>query len=143
MGSIIRYARPHPRRPPVKISAEQETLEARRSLFILTSSFLVVATVMCAAVVVMVARTWTGIIIMSAFVLVFALLKIVLANALIFAMLRYDAATADVPVRADAVRGYRRVAGIRQTPAVKGIRTGTANSNKLRVATRNAHPGSS
>jgi membrane protein YdbS with pleckstrin-like domain len=119
MGSIIRFARPRPliRHPRAKIAGEQETLEARRSLFILIGSFFVTATVMCAAVVVMVSNTWTDVVIMSAFVLVFALLKIVLANALIYTMLRYDAETANVPLQAGVVRGYPRSASIRQAPS--------------------------
>ena len=92
MGSIIKFARPRPvlRQPPAKAAIERESRETRRSLFILISSFFVTATVMCAVVVATVSSTWTDVIIMSVFVLVFALLKIVLANALIYAMLRYD-----------------------------------------------------
>lgn len=145
MGSIIRYARPRPliHHPRPKNAVERETREARRSLFILISSFFVTATVMCAAVVAMVASTWTDVIIMSAFVLVFALLKIMLANALIYTMLRYDAATADVPVRTGAVRGYRRFTPIRQAPVVKIRGKGSLKIIKPRAAAGNAQPGSS
>jgi hypothetical protein len=124
------------------MSMERESREAQRSLFILVGSFFVTATVMCAVVVAMVSTTWTDVFIMSAFVLVFALLKIVLANALIYTMLRYDAATADPPARAETIRGYPRFALIRQAPLVKGQRTGSLKTNKLRVATSNAQPGS-
>src|SRR6516162_539565 len=99
MGSIVRFARP---RPVIRhshsrgVPVERESIAARRSLFILIGSFFITSVVMCAVVVAMVARTWTGVLVMSAFVLVFALLKIVLADALIYAMLRYDATTADV-----------------------------------------------
>src|SRR5712692_7511738 len=114
MGSIIRFARPSPLiRLPKKVPAEQESREARRSLFILIGSFFVTAVVMCAAVVAMVSSTWTDVIIMSAFVLVFALLKIVLANALIYVMLRYDAETLNAPVQTGLVGSYRRFAPIR------------------------------
>ncbi len=141
MGSIMKFARPrpfirqhpHPRvtalaeqqasAAPLALSrnkagegprtaAEQEAREARRSLFILIGSFFVTATVMCGAVVAMVSSTWTDVIIMSAFVLVFALAKIVLANAL------------------------------RQEPAVQLRRTGAVKTGKLRVAAGNAQPGS-
>jgi hypothetical protein len=143
MGSIIRFARPRPliRHPRAKIAEEQETLEARRSLFILIGSFFITATVMCAAVVVMVSNTWTDVVIMSAFVLVFALLKIVLANALIYTMLRYDARTANVPLQAGVVRGYRRSASIRQAPVVKARGRGSLKISKPLVATGNAQPG--
>src|SRR5437763_1269551 len=95
MGSIVRFARPRPviRQPRAKVAAEQESREAQRSLVILIGAFFVTATVMCAVVVAMVSSTWTDVVMMSAFVLVFALLKIVLANALIYTMLRYDATT--------------------------------------------------
>ena len=139
MGTIIRYARPRPliRHPQAKSAVQRETREAHRSLFILIGSFFVTAMVMCAAVVVMVSNTWTDVIIMSAFVLVFALLKIMLANALIYTMLRYDAATADIPVRDEAVRGYRRFAPIRQAPAVKVRERGSLKISRLRAATGN------
>jgi len=138
MGSIIRYERPLIHHPRAKNAVERETREARRSLFILIGSFFVTATVMCAAVVAMVSSTWTDVIIMSAFVLVFALLKIMLANALIYTMLRYDAATADIPVRAEAVRGYRRFSPIRQAPAVKVRERGSLKISRLRAATGNS-----
>jgi hypothetical protein len=142
MGSIVKYARPRPliRQPRAKIAIEQETREARRSLFILTSSFFVTALVMCAVVVAMVSNTWTDVIIMSAFVLVFALLKIMLANALIYTMLRYDAATADAASPADTVRSYRRFAPIRRAPAVKVRRR--ASISELRVTTSNRQSSS-
>jgi hypothetical protein len=140
MGSIVKFARPRPvvRQPLAKNVVEQESREARRSLFILIGSFFVTATVMCAAVVALVSSTWTDVLIMSAFVLVFALLKIVLANALIYTMLRYDAATADVPARAGPIGRHPRIASIRQPPSAKGKRTGSLKTDKLRVATGNA-----
>jgi hypothetical protein len=144
MGSIIKYERPRPliRQPRGKIAAEQETREARRSLFILIGSFFVTATVMCAAVVVMVSSTWTDVMIMSAFVLVFALLKIVLANALIYTMLRYDAATTNVAVPTGGVRGNRRFAPIRQVPTAKVRQRASLKTIKLRVTPRNGQSSS-
>jgi membrane protein YdbS with pleckstrin-like domain len=142
MGSIVKFARPRPllRRPPIKTSAEQEWREARRSLFILTGSFFVTATVICAVVVAMVSSTWTDVLIMSAFVLVFALLKIGLANALIYTMLRYDAEATNVPVQTGAVRSDRRFAPIRQAPVAKGRRSRVLKISKLRAAS--TQPGS-
>jgi hypothetical protein len=135
MGSIVKYARPRPliRQPRAKIAADQEMREARRSLHILIGSFFVTALVMCAVVVAMVSNTWTDVIIMSAFVLVFALLKIVMANALIYTMLSYDAATANVARPTDAVKSYRRFAPIRRPPATKVRRR--ASITKLRDTT--------
>jgi hypothetical protein len=142
MGSIVKYARPRPliRQPRAKITAEQEAHEARRSLFIFVSSFFVTALVMCAVVVAMVSNTWTDVIIMSAFVLVFALLKIVLANALIYTMLSYDAATANIARPSDAVKTYRRFAPIRRPPAGKVQRR--ASISKLRATTSNRQSSS-
>ena len=154
MGTTVRFARPrqliskHPHTPDAqnhnkggrgaRTALEHETREASRSLLILTSAFLVTATVMCGAVVAAVSSTWSDVIIMSAFVLVFALLKIMLANALIYTMLRYDAATADIPVRTGAVRGYRRFSPIRQAPAVKVRERGSLKISRLRAATGNS-----
>ena len=134
MGSIVKLKHPHPllRHARTKASAEPELLEARRSLFILTSSFFIAATVMCAAVVTIVSSTWTDVIIMSAFVLIFALLKIVLANALIYTMLRYDAET--IAVQAGTFGSHRQVAPIRHAPAVKRRPIGSPKISKLRVA---------
>jgi hypothetical protein len=145
MGSIVKFTRPRPviRHPRPKITVERESREARRSLFILIGSFFVTATVMCGAVVALVSSTWTDVIIMSAFVLVFALLKILLANALIYAMLRYDATTAEVPVRAGRITAYRRWAPIRQPPMAKGRRTEAHETTKLHLAAGHAQPESS
>jgi len=144
MGTIVRFARPRPviRHPRTKVAIERESLEARRALFILIGAFFVTATVMCATVVAMVSSTWTDVLIMSAFVLVFALLKIVLANALIYTMLRYDATTADVPTQTRAIAGYARLVSIRQPPAVNGTRTRSLKTNKFKVATGITRPGS-
>ncbi len=141
MGSIIRLAHPRPLiRLAKKLPAERESLEARRSLFILIGSFFVTATVMCAAVIAIVSSTWSDVILMSAFVLVFALLKIVLANALIYVMLRYDGDAAKAPAAAGAAAGYRRLAPICQAPAAKR-RTSARRTGTLRLATGNPQPG--
>ena len=136
MGSIIRFARPRPaiRQTRANIEAERESREARRSLFILIVSFFITATVMCAVVVAMVSSTWTDVLIMSAFVLVFALLKIVLADALIYTMLRYDATTANAAAETGSTERYRRFAPIRQPPASAGRQTGPLRTSELRIA---------
>ena len=132
MGSVIRFARPRPliRHAAAKSSVSAETREARRSLFILTGSFLVIAIVMCATVVVTVSSTWTDVIIMSAFVIVFALLKIVLANALIYTMLSYDAATAEARPPTDGAPSYRRYMSIRRVSLVRVRRKGSVRAAK-------------
>lgn len=140
MGSIVKFARPrpvirHPRRVPV----ERESVAARRSLFILIGSFFITAVVMCAVVVAMVASTWTDILVMSAFVIVFALLKIVLANALIYTMLRYDAATADDAVGTRSAGPSSRFTPFRQLPLESRGRT-RSQTRKLRVAIASARP---
>jgi hypothetical protein len=141
MGSIVRFARPRPViRQSRRVPVESESVAARRSLFILIGSFFITAVVMCAAVVAMVASTWTDVLIMSAFVLVFALLKIVLANALIYTMLRYDAATADVPTRTRAIGRYHRFTSFRQLPVETASRTRSQKTGKLRVAVASRRP---
>jgi predicted membrane protein len=144
MGSIVKFGRPRPviRHTRLKIASERESLDARRSLFILIGAFFVTATVMCAAVVAMASSTWTDVLVMSAFVLVFALLKIALANALIYTMLRYDATTEDVPAQSMAIPGYARVSSIRQTPIINGRRSKSLKTNKLRVAIGIVRPSS-
>ena len=143
MGTTIRFSRPRPviRHARTKSTPEQESLEARRSLFILVGSFFVTAVVMCVVVVAMVASTWTGVIIMSAFVLVFALLKIVLADALIYAMLRYDATCVDVPVPPGHVpmKRYRRYAPFAQERGINRRRNSWPKPRKLRVASGDSY----
>jgi hypothetical protein len=144
MGSIVRFARPRPAiRHPRGVPAEGEWVAARRSLFILVGAFFITALVMCAAVVAMVASTWTDVLVMSAFVLVFALLKIVLADALIYTMLRYDEATADVPAGTRGVGRYPRFGSLRQLPVENATRTRSQKTGKLRVAIANPRPGAS
>jgi hypothetical protein len=129
MGSIVRFARPRPMiRLPQKAEAERESREAERSLFILIGSFFATALLMCAVVVAMVSKTWTDLIMISAFVFVFALVKIALANALIYVMVRYDKEHASAAAYDRAVRArlspryglrlkYRRTADGRAAPA--------------------------
>jgi hypothetical protein len=88
---------------------------------------------MCAAVVAMVSSTWTDVIVMSAFVLVFALLKIVLANALIYTMLRYDAESLKVPTHSGMIRGSRRFSTMRETPSSKAAARSPLKVGRLRL----------
>jgi hypothetical protein len=134
MASVIRFA---PRRPLIRVpkkTTEREAAEARRALFILIGSFFGAALVMCAVVVAMVSSTWTDVMVMSAFVLVFALLKILLANALIFTMLRYDAADTTALAEAGTEAMYRRpMPGQSLTP--KSRRANVPKTGALRLAT--------
>lgn len=144
MGSIVRFARPRPViRHPRPIPVERESAAARRSLYILIGSFFITAVVMCAVVVAMVASTWTDVILMSAFVVVFALLKIVLADALIYTMLRYDSATAEVPIATRDDGRYRRFASFRQFPIETKSRANSRKTGRLRVAVPNSPPDAS
>lgn len=134
MGSIVKFARPRPViRQARRVPVEHESIAAQRSLFILIGSFFITAVVMCAAVVAMVASTWTDVLIMSAFVLVFALLKIVLADALIYTMLRYDAATVEGSTESRAVGRHPQFASFRQLPVKTATRTRSHKTGKLQV----------
>jgi hypothetical protein len=139
MASIIRFARPRPLVRVPKKAVEREAAEARRAFFILIGSFFVTALVMCAVVVAMVSSTWTDVIVMSAFVLVFALLKIVLANALVFTMLRYDAADTTALAEAGTAAMYRP---IRQPLIPKPRQPIPAKPRPLRLAPGKAHGAS-
>jgi len=141
MGSIVRFARPRPViRQSRRVPVERESVAAQRSLFILIGSFFITALVMCAVVVAMVASTWAEVLIMSAFVLVFALLKIVLANALIYTMLRYDAATAEVPTRTRGIGRHPQFTSFRQLPIETSSQTTSQKTGKLRVAAARRRP---
>jgi hypothetical protein len=138
MGSIIRFAHPRPQiRLPGKPSTERESREANRALFILIGSFFGTALLMCVVVVVMVSKTWADLVMISTFVFVFALLKVGLANALIYAMVRFDSAYAGPPTRDRAVSRFRSPT-YRQPP--KNRRTSPLRSDKLRVAPGQRRP---
>jgi nitrate/nitrite transporter NarK len=96
-------------------SGPSEAIAAREeaaSLRILLWTFALAAIAMCLTVVVTLSRTWTEMLWVSAFVLVFALLKIALANALFYVMINYDKDARPVPVRNTAIlQPPRRVAG--------------------------------
>jgi protein-S-isoprenylcysteine O-methyltransferase Ste14 len=139
MGSIVTFARPRPLiRLPKKVEDERESREARQALFILTGAFFATALVMCVVVVVMVSTTWTDVLVMSAFVLVFALLKIVLANALMFAMLRADSNHRPAPVLARTTEWRRLPLTWRHPIPKSGPRK--ARTGALRLAGGHTQP---
>jgi hypothetical protein len=93
MGSVVQLSHHRPvRRNWQKPAPEAEAGEAATSLWILVGTFGVTAIVMSAVVVAVASNTWTDVLVMSAFVIVFALSKIALANALFYVMMRSDAA---------------------------------------------------
>src|SRR5271155_4098426 len=91
MGSIVQLKRRSFVRRPQKAPANAESRQAANSLLILISAFGATAIVMSIAVVVVASSTWTDVLVMSAFVFVFALAKIVLADVLFYLMMRSDA----------------------------------------------------
>ncbi|HKV54687.1 MAG TPA: hypothetical protein VJN94_08575 [Candidatus Binataceae bacterium] len=139
MGSVSKFERPRPLiRLARKIPPEREPGEALRSLYILVGAFCATAVAMCVVVVAMVSNNWTDIIVMSAFVIVFALLKIGLANALMYVMVRYDTDRERTPVSAGAPDG--RPTSFRRVPEPKLPRRRTARNGPL--GTVPAHPSS-
>jgi uncharacterized protein (DUF983 family) len=140
MGSIVTFVRPRPLvRAPKRIEPERESRDARRALFILIGSFFATALVMCVAVVAAVSSTWTDVLVMSAFVLVFALLKIVLANALMFAMLRADSHDRTVVIPAHATGWRQRAFAGRYSPPKSSSSSGKTGT--LRLAGGRRRPG--
>jgi hypothetical protein len=142
MGSILRFERPRPviRQPRAKVATERESTEAHRSFLVLIGSFFITALVMCVAVVAVVSSTWTDVLIMSAFVLVFALLKIALANALIYTMLRYDAASVRIPAQRCARAPSTQFSPFRQAPCLRGGRTIPVRGDRPRSPTSTLRP---
>jgi hypothetical protein len=110
MGSIVQLRRRNfVRRAPLKPAAEAEARQSANSLLILISTFGVTALIMSAAVVVTASNTWTDVLVMSAFVFVFALAKIVMANALFYVMIKSDASVEEaIAAKAKAGAVFRR-----------------------------------
>jgi hypothetical protein len=92
MGSIVQLNHRPARRNWQKPAPDAEAKEAATSLWILIGTFAVTAIVMSGVVVAVASNTWTDVMVMSAFVIVFALSKIALANVLFYVMMRSDAA---------------------------------------------------
>lgn len=131
MGSVVQLKRRPPRLPTVRRpAADLETRESTRSLLILMGGFFFTAVVMCMAVVIAAASTWTDVAVISAFVIVFALLKIVLANALFWAMIRYDEGN-------EAAGAIAKTGAIFRQPLVDSPRA-AANGGLRRTAAGNA-----
>ncbi len=91
-----------------KAPADAATRQSATSLSILVGALGVTAIVMSAAVVAALSKTWTDVLVMSAFIFVVALAKIVLADALFYVMIRSDsAAEAAIAEKAKAGAVFR------------------------------------
>jgi hypothetical protein len=120
MGSIVQLKRRGFVRRPPKAPASVESRQAANSLLILVSAFGATAIVMSIAVVVVASSTWTDVLVMSAFVFVFALAKIVLADVLFYLMMRSDAdVEAAIAAKATAGAVFRRPVRIPPSPGLK------------------------
>jgi hypothetical protein len=147
MGSVVQFDRRRPLRhqsQPVPQNAQHEDArEAVRSLWILIGAFFVTAVVMCVVVVAVASSTWTDVLVISAFVIVFALIKIVLANILMYAMIRHDEGAADVAVKVKAGGAvFRRTQPqYRTAPTLpQGRRHGSIKSGAVRLAVLAGNP---
>jgi hypothetical protein len=133
MGSIVQLRRRNfVRRVPLKPAAEVEARQSTNSLIILISTFGVTALVMSIAVVVTASNTWTDVLVMSAFVFVFALAKIVMANALFYVMIKSDASVEQaIATKAKAGAVFRRPV---PTPPRPRLNPSGARRHNLRKA---------
>lgn len=145
MGSVIRFRR-H-RQPSIllpKRTDDRETRDAIRTLYVFIACFFVTAVVLCGAVVISVSATWTDVLVVSAFVFVFALVKIVFADALMLVMMRADQNTPE-PSRVRVPLTFRRPVSPRVARAqapVHDRRTRMLNPDAIRLVSpaRTPHP---
>ena len=108
MGSVVEFSRRRPALPrtgakPREKSA-REAEELRRSLIVLVGTFTLVAVAMSTAVVIVAADSWADAVPMIFTVVIFALAKVLLADAAFFGMLKADA----VSEAKEAIRGKSR-----------------------------------
>jgi hypothetical protein len=140
MGSIVQFSRRPPmiRESPEKSEADTARDE-RASLRVLLWTFALSALAMCVTVVVTLARSWTEFLWISAFVLVFALLKIALANALFYVMINFDKDARTIPARKTTILQppRRRVEGKRRA---KGPLSLAAAARRLRPSGPHPQP---
>lgn len=95
MGSVVEFSR---RRPAVskavakpREKSAREAEESRRSLIVLVGTFTLVAVVMSLVVVITASSSWAEAVPMILTVVVFALAKVLLADAAFFGILKADA----------------------------------------------------
>jgi hypothetical protein len=91
MGSVVQFSRRRSIEPRQTKSSTQHDADERRALVVLAVVFAATAVAMGIAVVVAGSSTWAEAIPLILFVVVFALTKIVLADALFYVMIRSDA----------------------------------------------------
>ena len=117
MGSVVKLSRRRPIDPPVRRirSTEQREAEDWRSLIVLATVFSATAVAMAIAVVVAGSSNWAEAIPLIACVVVIALTKVVLADAVFFIMIRSDT---HAEAKAMAAAAAARAAGlvIRRAP---------------------------
>lgn len=121
MGSVLQlHRRSSIRRNWRKAPVNAEKRESANSILILVGTFGATAIAMSLVVVAIASNTWTDVVVMSAFVFVVALAKIVMANALFYMMIRSDAA-AEAKIAAKAKTGavFRRPVPTPPRPALK------------------------
>jgi hypothetical protein len=93
MGSVVQFARRRPAASKPREKSAREAEESRRSLIVLVGTFTFAAVAMSVAVVVAGSDSWAEAVPMILCVVVFALLKVVLADAAFFGMLKADQAS--------------------------------------------------
>jgi hypothetical protein len=143
MGSVVQFNRRRPLRRQLRpVPQNDDAREAVRSLWILIGAFFVTAVVMCVVVVAVASSNWTDVLLISAFVIVFALIKIVMANVLMYAMIRHDEGTEDVALKVKAGAVFRRTQPrYRTAPTLpKGRRRGSIKSGAVRLAVLAKNP---
>jgi hypothetical protein len=122
MGSVIRLSRHRSTASALQpVSAPRnDNDESRRSLIVLVVVFTVTAIAMSAAVVVSGSNSWAEAVPLIVFVVVFALTKVFLANALFYVMIRSDAHSEAVAI---ATAAHAKAAGlvIRRPPRTPGL----------------------
>ena len=111
MGSLVQLKRRYPALPSHNLSERAEARESTKSIVVLISVFSATALIMGAAVVAAASSTWADVGLISLFILVFALVKIALANALFYVMIKSD--------KADEARAKSTTGAVFRLPAYR------------------------
>lgn len=90
MGNVIEIRRYLPKDRLAAAADESRERNEARSVRIALWGFLLTAVGLCAMVALALAKTWTELLIFSGILVIFALTKIFLANALFYMMMHYD-----------------------------------------------------
>jgi hypothetical protein len=141
MGSVIQFSRRPVRPPAEKAPADAEARESVRSLYILIGGFFATAVLMCGVVVAALSTTWMDVLFISGVVFIFALVKIVIANVLMYVMLRADQETETAaPAKAEAVFLRKHAGYLHNPPPKSGRRRMKPGAGRLAVMARNPLP---